>query len=87
MRWRIGPEVVKIDTNGCCGNMDISENLEVRLGSPKPSPYLKSSPAPTFISPLYNLSSNKQASPLLLLVNPSYSFIFSSLTVRVILAA
>ena len=26
---RIGPEIVKIDTSGRCGNMDISENLEV----------------------------------------------------------
>ena len=41
---RIGPEVVKIDTNGRCGNMDISENLEVKLGCPKPSPCLESSP-------------------------------------------
>ncbi|XP_028398244.1 E3 ubiquitin-protein ligase RNF123-like [Dendronephthya gigantea] len=26
---RIGPEIVKIDTSGRCGNMDISENLEL----------------------------------------------------------
>ena len=26
---RIGPEIVRIDISGPCGNMDISENLEV----------------------------------------------------------
>jgi hypothetical protein len=30
---RIGPEIVKIDTSGPCGNMDVSENLEVSIFS------------------------------------------------------
>ena len=34
---RIGPEIVKIDTSGRCGNMDISENLEVMLANKCPS--------------------------------------------------